>query len=117
MTTAESRRSAAATVENLKTMLQFQEHAIVSRVLAKTSGGNVTVFAFDAGEGLSEHTAPFDALVIGVEGEAEVTLAGEKHCVGEGDALLMPANVPHAVQPRTRFKMLLVMLRETRKTE
>lgn len=112
MSTANPPSGTDAKVENLKTMLQFQEHAIVSRILAKTGGGNVTLFAFDAGEGLSEHTAPFDALVIGVEGEAEVMLAGRQHLVGEGDALLMPANTPHAIQPRARFKMLLVMLRE-----
>ncbi len=99
-------------VENLKRMLAFQDKAIVSRMLVKNAGGSVTLFAFDSGEGLSEHTAPFDALVIGVEGEAEIRLDGASHTLGEGDALLMPANVPHAVTPRGPFKMLLVMIRE-----
>jgi quercetin dioxygenase-like cupin family protein len=98
-------------VENLKAMLAWQDHAIVSRMLVKNSGGSVTLFAFDAGEGLSEHTAPFDALVVGVEGEAEIKIGGVAHRVAEGETLLMPANVPHAVAPRGRFKMLLVMVR------
>ena len=99
-------------VENLRQMLAFQDRAVVSRMLAKNAGGSVTLFAFDASEGLSEHTAPFDALVIGVEGRATVTLAGVAHAVGEGDALLMPARTPHAIEPETRFKMLLVMLKQ-----
>ena len=98
-------------VENLKAMLAWQDHAIVSRMLLKNPGGSVTLFAFDAGEGLSEHTAPFDALVVGVEGEAEIRIGSAAHRVGEGETLLMPANVPHAVAPVGRFKMLLVMIR------
>jgi quercetin dioxygenase-like cupin family protein len=98
-------------VENLKGMLQFQDKAIVSRMLVKNAGGSVTLFAFDSGEGLSEHTAPFDALVIGIEGKAEIRLGGVSHSLGEGDTLLMPANMPHAVNPVGSFKMLLVMLR------
>ncbi|OQA34251.1 MAG: Cupin domain protein [Betaproteobacteria bacterium ADurb.Bin341] len=98
-------------VYNLKQMLQFQENSVVSRMLVKNSAGNVILFAFDGGEGLSEHTAPFDALVIGVEGRAEIPIGGVSHIVKEGDALLMPANVPHAVHPQGGFKMLLVMIR------
>lgn len=101
----------ATTVRNLKTMLQYQDNAIVSSMLIKNSVGNVTLFAFDGGEGLSEHTAPYDALVIGVEGEAEIPIAGTLHRLGAGDSLIMPANVPHAVKPLGRFKMLLVMIR------
>lgn len=99
-------------VENLKRMLAFQDKSIVSRMLVKSPAGNVTLFAFADDEGLSEHTAPYDALVIGVEGEAEIRLDGASHTLGEGDALLMPANVPHAVTPQGPFKMLLVMIRE-----
>ena len=103
-------------VHNLKQMLQYQENSVVSRMLVKNPAGNVTLFAFDGDEGLSEHTAPFDALVIGVEGEAEIPIGGVKHTVREGDSLLMPANVPHAVHPQGGFKMLLVMIRgETKK--
>jgi quercetin dioxygenase-like cupin family protein len=98
-------------VENLKQMLQYQDKAVVSRMLAKNAGGSVTLFAFDGGEGLSEHTAPFDALVIGVEGSADVEVGGAGYRLAEGDTLLMPANVPHAVSPTGPFKMLLVMIR------
>ncbi|MFU2487178.1 cupin domain-containing protein [Thauera sp. WH-1] len=98
-------------VEKLAQMLHFQDKAVVSRMLVKNAGGSVTLFAFDAGEGLSEHTAPFDALVIGVEGRADIVLGGAHHALGAGDTLLMPANVPHAVNPLEPFKMVLVMLR------
>lgn len=103
--------NAAPEVRNLKQMLHYQEKAVVSRMLVKNPAGNVTLFAFEGGEGLSEHTAPYDALVVGVEGRAEVSIAGVPYSVGEGDSLLMPANVPHAVQPVGGFKMLLVMIR------
>ncbi len=106
-----SNENAAPEVRNLKQLLQFQEKAVVSRMLVKNSAGNVTLFAFDGNEGLSEHTAPFDALVIGVEGCAEIPIGGVSHTVGEGDSLLMPANVPHAVNPLGGFKMLLIMIR------
>lgn len=106
-----SNENAAPEVRNLKQLLQFQEKAVVSRMLVKNSAGNVTLFAFDGNEGLSEHTAPFDALVIGVEGRAEIPIGGVSHTVGEGDSLLMPANVPHAVNPLGGFKMLLIMIR------
>lgn len=76
-------------VSNLKQMLQYQDKAVVSRILIKNSAGNVTMFAFDGNEGLSEHTAPFDALVIGVDGLAEIPIGGVSHMVGEGDALMM----------------------------
>ena len=98
-------------VRNLKQMLQYQEKAVVSRMLLKNPAGNVTLFAFDGNEGLSEHTAPYDALVIAVEGRAEIPIAGVSHTLGEGDSLLLPANVPHAVNPIGGFKMLLIMIR------
>ena len=98
-------------VRNLKQMLHYQENAVVSRMVLKNPAGNVTLFAFDGNEGLSEHTAPFDALLIGVEGRAEIPIDGTSHTVGEGDSLIMPANVPHAVNPQGGFKMLLIMLR------
>ena len=102
-------------VEKLKSMLDFQHQAIVSRMLVKNAAGSVTLFAFDKGEGLSEHTAPFDALLIGVEGEAEVRVDADIHRLGEGETLLIPAGAPHAVAPRAQFKMLLVMLKGERK--
>lgn len=112
MTTPTPPGDSAPQVENLKTLLQYQQQAIVSRMLVKNSGGSVTLFAFDGGEGLSEHTAPFDALVVGVDGTAEITVAGQKYQVTEGESLLMPANVPHAVHPVGQFKMLLVMIKQ-----
>ena len=96
---------------NLSDMLQYQEKSIVSRMLVKNAGGSVTLFAFDAGEGLSEHTEPYDALVIGVEGRADISIGGKANSVGAGDALLLPMNIPHAVSPVGPFKMLLIMIR------
>ncbi len=108
MTSAET---GAPEVRNLKEMLQYQEKAVVSRMLLKNPAGNVTLFAFDGNEGLSEHTAPYDALVVAVEGCAEIPIGGVSHTLGEGDSLLLPANVPHAVNPMGGFKMLLIMIR------
>lgn len=93
------------------TLVELQPGAVVSRTLVKKPAGTVTVFAFDAGEGLSEHTAPFDALVLGVEGEAEISISGKPHHVGRGQILRLPADQPHAVKAATPFKMLLVMIR------
>jgi quercetin dioxygenase-like cupin family protein len=98
-------------VNDLKEMLQYQEGSIVSRMLVKNAGGSVTLFAFDGGEGLSEHTAPFDALVVGVDGKAEISIGGRPRTVAAGQSLLLPAGIPHAVSPVERFKMLLVMIR------
>lgn len=100
-----------STVENLSGMVQYQKGSIVSRVIAKKPSGNVTMFAFDKGEGLSEHTSPFDALAQIVDGEAEIIVAGVRHQLGAGDLILLPANVPHALEATRRFKMLLTMLR------
>ena len=101
----------SAEVKQLIDLLQYQDSSIVSRVLLKNKGGTVTLFAFDAGEGLSEHTAPFDALVVVTDGEAEVSIAGESFQVGQGETIVLPANRPHAVKATTKFKMLLIMIR------
>ena len=85
---------------------------IASRVLAKNGGGNVTLFAFDAGEGLSEHTTPFDALAITLEGSLTLTIGGTPIATAPGTIVRMPANVPHAVDATTAARMLLIMLRE-----
>jgi quercetin dioxygenase-like cupin family protein len=85
---------------------------IASRVLAKTPGGNVTLFAFDTGEGLSEHTAPFDALVLVVDGALLLTIAGKSIAATPGDIVRLPANVPHAVEASQAAKMLLIILRD-----
>lgn len=98
--------------QDLRGLLQYHEGSVVSRVLLKNKGGNVTVFAFDAGEGLSEHTAPFDALIVGVEGEADVTIEGQAFRLHAGQSVVLPANRPHAVAATAGpFKMMLVMIR------
>ena len=93
-------------------LITLTEQGIASRVLAKTGGGNVTLFAFDAGEGLSEHTTPFDALVLVVEGSLTLTIGGTPVEAPSGTIVRMPAGVPHAVDATAASKMLLVMLRE-----
>lgn len=100
-----------AEVKQLGELLQYQTGAIVSRVLLKNKGGTVTLFAFDKGEGLSEHTAPFDALVVNIDGEADVEIAGKSFRVRQGETITLPANRPHAVRATTQFKMLLIMVR------
>ena len=92
-------------------LADYQEGAVVSRTLLKRAGGTVTLFAFDEGQSLSEHTTPFDALAHVLEGEANIVVAGALLSVSTGEIVLMPANQPHAVQARTRFKMLLTMIR------
>jgi quercetin dioxygenase-like cupin family protein len=92
-------------------LVAYQAGAVVSRTLVKKSAGTVTAFAFDAGQGLSEHTAPYDALVQVLHGSASITVGGTPHQVAAGQMLLLPANVPHAVQATARFKMLLTMIR------
>ena len=92
-------------------LVGYQEGAVVSRTLLKRAGGTISLFAFDEGQALSEHTAPFDAVAHVLEGEAEITIAGTPLTVAAGHMVLMPANQPHAVNARTRFKMLLTMIR------
>ncbi len=95
----------------LREGISVQKGAVVSRTVVAGDAGSVTLFAFDAGQGLSEHTAPFDALVQVIEGEAAVTIDGSEHRVAEGQMILMPANRPHALRADVSFKMLLVMIR------
>jgi quercetin dioxygenase-like cupin family protein len=92
-------------------LVAYQEGAVVSRTLAKNASGSVTAFAFDAGQELSEHTVPHDALVQVLDGQAEITVSGTAHAVSAGELLLMPGGKPHAVRAPGRFKMLLTMLR------
>jgi len=101
----------AAEVLRLAELVNYQEGAVVSRTLVKRATGTVTVFAFDEGQGLSEHTAPFAALVQVLEGEAEVTVSGKPLAAKAGEAVLLPAQQPHALKATTRFKMLLTMIR------
>ena len=100
----------ASQVINLASLVDYQDGSVVSRQILEAEAGNVTLFAFDGGEQLSEHTTPFDALVQVVDGQAEIRIAGKASLLGAGEIILMPANVPHAVVARGRFKMLLTML-------
>ena len=100
-----------AEVMKLVDIVSYQEEAIVSREIVSKNTGTVTVFAFDSGQGLSEHTAPYDALVCLIDGEAEVTIAGKPLHLAAGDMVIMPASKPHALKAVTRFKMVLTMIR------
>ena len=93
-------------------LVEYNDGAVVSRQITKADGGNVTLFAFDKEQELSEHTAPFDALVHVLEGETEITISGKPFQLKTGDAIIMPADDPHAVKALTRFKMLLTMIRK-----
>ncbi len=103
-----------STPARLHEELDYVPAAIVSRTLARAKGGSLTVFAFDAGQELSEHTAPFDAFVQVLDGAVELTIGGELVVARSGETVLMPAGVPHAVHARERFKMLLSMVRGER---
>jgi quercetin dioxygenase-like cupin family protein len=102
---------AAPGVVRLADLVNYQEGSVVSRTLIKENKGTVTLFAFDKDNALSEHTAPFDALVYVVDGDMEVTIDGEAFPLTAGETILMPANHPHAVRAVSRFKMLLTMIR------
>lgn len=96
---------------DLNEMISYQDGSVVSRQITKSEGGNMTLFAFDSGQELSEHTAPFDALVHILEGQAEIIISGKSFQLGSGQAIIMPANDPHAVRATSQFKMLLTMIR------
>jgi quercetin dioxygenase-like cupin family protein len=103
----------AATVARAGELVNYRDGAVVSREIVKKPTGNVTLFAFDEGQGLSEHTAPFDALVQVVEGDAEITISGRPHRVQGGEMVLMPAGQPHALKALQRFKMVVTMIRSS----
>ena len=100
-----------AKVLKYEDMIEYQEASVISRTIIERGTGTVTLFAFDAGQGLSEHTAPFDALVNIVEGEADITIAGALNTVKTGEMIIMPANKPHALKGASKFKMVLVMIK------
>lgn len=91
--------------------VQYSSGSVVSKQVLKAQTGNITLFAFDSGEGLSEHSAPFDAFVQILDGKAEITIGGKLHHVNNGEFIVMPANIPHALKAVERFKMMLVMIR------
>lgn len=95
----------------LADLVEYKEDSIVSRMIIDKHTGTVTLFSFDQGQGLSEHTAPYDALIYLVGGEAEITISGKAHCLKQGEMIIVPANQPHAVKAVKRFKMILTMIR------
>jgi len=107
----ENRTQLKGKVLNLKDLVEYQSGSVASRMIIKNSSGNITIFSFDENEGLSEHTAPFDAVVTILDGECEVWVAGETSIMKEGDTIIFPADVPHALSAITKFKMALIMIR------
>ncbi len=99
-------------VKQLSAMAAYQEGSVVSREIIKKDVGSVTIFAFDKGQELSEHTAPFDALIQVIEGNSKIYIAGLEYALTKGESIIMPANIPHAVKAEERFKMLLTMIRK-----
>jgi quercetin dioxygenase-like cupin family protein len=98
-------------VHKIIELVNYQDGSIVSRMLINKKSGSVTLFAFDEKQKLSEHTAPFDALVQILEGEAEISISGKKLILKQGDSIIMPANIPHAVEAINKFKMILTMIK------
>lgn len=98
-------------IYNLKSSVDYASGAIVSKIVTKNDAGNVTLFSVDKNQNLSEHTAPFDALVLVVEGVAKIIINKKEHVLKEGDLIIMPGNIPHAVEAIEKFKMLLIMLK------
>jgi quercetin dioxygenase-like cupin family protein len=96
---------------NLKGLIDYQSGSVVSRTFINKKTGTVTIFAFDKDGSLSEHTAPYDALVYIIEGDAEITISGKKNILKEGEMIIMPSNEPHALKAITKYKMMLVMIK------
>jgi quercetin dioxygenase-like cupin family protein len=105
-----------AQVIKLRDLVAYQSGAVVSRTLVNEDEGSITAFAFDEGQGLSEHAAPYDASVVVIEGEVEIKISGSPHRLKEGEMIIMPANKPHALRAVTKMKMLLVMVRSKQAT-
>jgi quercetin dioxygenase-like cupin family protein len=100
-----------AQANNLENLIAYQKDSVVSKTIIGKKTGTVTLFAFDKGQGLSEHTAPFEATVYLVDGEAEITVDGKMQIVKKGEMIILPANIPHALQSLSPFKMLLIMIK------
>ena len=110
--TDKKREELLAKVLVLKDLVQYQDGTVASRMIVNRKAGSITLFSFDEDEGLSEHTAPFDAVVTILDGECEVWIAGTTHHMKEGDTIIFPANAPHALSAISRFKMMLIMIRD-----
>ena len=100
-----------ATIYETEKLVEYQEGSVVSKEIIKKETGTVTIFAFDKNEGLSEHTAPFDAMVQVIDGTLELTIDGELFTLTKGNMIIMPANIPHALHAKERFKMVLTMIK------
>ncbi len=100
-----------AEVYNLKDMVDYSDGSTVSKIITRNEKGNLTLFAFDKGQNLSEHSAPFDAIVQVLEGAGTIIINKKEHAVSEGQLIIMPANIPHAVEATEKFKMLLIMIK------
>lgn len=117
---ASSKNSSAPTGDftgkalQLESLVSYQEHAVVSKQILSKKAGTLTLFAFDKGEGLSEHTAPYDASVMILDGKAEIVIGGKPHTVKKGEMIIMPAGIPHSLKATQRFKMLLIMIRSAK---
>jgi quercetin dioxygenase-like cupin family protein len=107
----EKKREIVGKALGLAELVDYQAGSVVSKTLIKKKVGTITLFAFDEGEGLSEHTAPYDAFVNILDGKVEITISGKPFHLSQGEMIIMPANEPHALQAVTRFKMMLVMIR------
>jgi len=98
-------------IHNLEDIADYQKDSIVSKIIIEKDSGSVTYFAFDKDQGLSEHTVPFDAMVIIIDGDAEITISGENHQLHKNEMIIMPAQKPHALKAINKFKMLLTMIK------
>jgi len=112
MTTENNKNDDTPKIQNLQEMIAYQEGSVVSRTLIKKKSGTLTLFAFDQGEELSEHTSPYEALVQIVDGEADITISGNKYHLKSGEVIFLPAGEPHGLKAPEQFKMLLSMIRE-----
>jgi quercetin dioxygenase-like cupin family protein len=107
----EAAKQLVAKASNLEGLIDYQEGSVVSRTIIDKKTGTITLFAFDENQGLSEHTAPYDAVVYVVDGEVDVTISGKPVRLKQGEMTIMPANEPHALTAKTKFKMLLIMIK------
>jgi len=101
-----------AKIYKLKELITYESGSTVSKILVKNENGSTTLFSFDKGQGLSEHTAPFDATVILIDGSCQIAIDGKQHNLTEGEVIIMPANIPHALMASESFKMLLIMIKK-----
>jgi quercetin dioxygenase-like cupin family protein len=100
-----------AKIFNLNNSVEYSDNGIVSKTVLKKETGNISVFSFDRGEGLSEHTAPFDAMIMVIDGKGEIIIGGEPFILEAGQSIIMPGNIPHSVNAVEKFKMVLIMIR------